>query len=279
MGGQTIIAVGQMCSTSDMNGNLTQAQTLVKKAVAAGAKALFLPEASDYISHSASETLTLVRSVSTSPYVLGLRALAKKHKVAINAGIHEPGDGKEGKVKNTSIWIDGDGVIVERYQKLHLFDMDLKRGPRARESDTFEEGMEISKPFQTPVGLVGLLICFDLRFPEVGLALKRQGAQLITYSSAFTVPTGKAHWEVLLRARAIETQAYVIAAAQAGQHNERRATYGHSMVIGPWGDVVAELGGEFRGPEIATAVIDLALVKSIREQVPLRRRTDVYPEV
>ncbi|TVY85889.1 putative hydrolase, partial [Lachnellula willkommii] len=144
---------------------------------------------------------------------------------------------------------------------------------------TFEEGMEISKPFQTPVGLVGLLICFDLRFPEVGLALKRQGAQLITYSSAFTVPTGKAHWEILLRARAIETQAYVIAAAQAGQHNERRVTYGHSMIIGPWGDVVAELGGEFKGPEIATAVIDLALVKSIREQVPLRRRTDVYPEV
>ncbi|TVY30219.1 putative hydrolase [Lachnellula hyalina] len=279
MGGQTIIAVGQMCSTSDMNDNLTQAQTLVKKAVAAGAKALFLPEASDYISHTASEALTLVRSVSTSPYVLGLQALSKKHRLAINAGIHEPGDGKEGKIKNTSIWIDEEGVIVERYQKLHLFDMDLKRGPKARESDTFEEGMEIPKPFPTPVGLVGLLICFDLRFPEVGLALKRQGAQLITYSSAFTVPTGKAHWEILLRARAIETQAYVIAAAQAGQHNGTRVTYGHSMIISPWGAVVAELGGEFEGPEIATAVVDLALVKGIREQVPLRRRTDVYAEV
>lgn len=93
------------------------------------------------------------------------------------------------------------------------------------------------------------------------------------------MPTGKAHWEILLRARAIETQAYVVAAAQAGQHNAGRVTYGHSMVISPWGEVVAELGGEFKGPEIATAVVDLALVKSIREQVPLKRRTDVYPEV
>ncbi|TVY68650.1 putative hydrolase nit2 [Lachnellula suecica] len=157
--------------------------------------------------------------------------------------------------------------------------MDLKDGPRARESDTFEEGMEIPKPFETPVGLVGLLICFDLRFPEVGLSQKRQGAQIITYSSAFTVPTGKAHWEILLRARAIETQAYVVAAAQAGWHNEKRVSYGHSLVISPWGNVVAELGGEFNGPEIATAVIDLSLVKSIRAQVPLKRRTDVYPEV
>jgi len=279
MGGQTIIAVGQMCSTSDMKHNLSQAQTLAEKAIAAGAKALFLPEASDYISHSAPETISLVRSVSTSPYVIGLQHLSKTHKLAINAGIHEPGDGNEGKIKNTSIWIDEEGRIIERYQKLHLFDMDLKHGPRARESDVFEEGNEIPKPFKTPVGLVGLLICFDLRFPEVGLTLKRQGAQIITYGSAFTVPTGKAHWEILLRARAIETQAYVIAAAQAGQHNANRVTYGHSIVISPWGDVVAELGGEFKGPEIATAVIDLSLVKNIRKQVPLKRRTDVYPEV
>ena len=98
-------------------------------------QALFLPEASDYLSHTADEAITLVRSVTTSPYVLGLQNLSKKHKLAINAGIHEPGDGNEGKIKNTSIWIDEEGVIVERYQKLHLFDMDLKRGPRARESE------------------------------------------------------------------------------------------------------------------------------------------------
>lgn len=109
--------------------------------------------------------------------------------------------------------------------------------------------------------------------------MKRLGAQIITYSSSFTVPTGKAHWEILLRARAIETQSYVVAAAQAGWHNETRVTYGHSIIINPWGEILAELGGDFDGPEIATAVIDLAYVNRLRKEVPLRRRTDVYPEV
>ncbi|KUJ16370.1 carbon-nitrogen hydrolase [Mollisia scopiformis] len=244
------------------------------------AQALFLPEASDYISHSLAETLSLVRPIEDSIYVKGLQKEAKDNKLAINAGIHEPGDDKKsGKIKNTSIWISEDGEIIERYKKLHLFDMNLTNGPQAHESDVFEEGMEIVPPLQTPVGLVGLLICFDLRFPEVPLSLKRQGAQIITYPSAFTVPTGKAHWEILLRARAIETQSYVVAAAQAGHHNEQRVTYGHSLIIGPWGDILAELGGEFNGPEIATATIDLTVVNKLRQEVPLKRRTDVYPEL
>lgn len=111
------------------------------------------------------------------------------------------------------------------------------------------------------------------------MSLKRQGAQIITYPSAFTVPTGKAHWEILLRARAIETQSYVIAAAQAGYHNDIRVSYGHSMVVSPWGEIVAELGGDFDGPEIATASIDLSEVNRLRKEVPLKRRTDVYPEL
>lgn len=155
--------------------------------------------------------------------------------------------------------------------------------------------MEILPPFRTPIGLVGLMICFDvrfsllspprisdkpqLRFPEVPLSLKRQGAEIIAYPSAFTVPTGKAHWEILLRARAIETQSYVVAAAQAGQHNANRVTYGHSLIISPWGDVLAELGGDCNGPEIAIASIDLSEVRRLRKEVPLRRRTDVYPEL
>jgi len=279
MGGETIIAVGQMCSTSSLKHNLSQAQILVKKAVAAGAKALFLPEASDYISHDAEETISLAESAETSEYVLGLRNAAKENKIAINAGIHEPGLLSGKKVRNTSIWISEQGEITQRYQKLHLFDMNITNGPQARESDVFEEGTEILPPFQTSVGRVGLMICFDLRYPEVPLSLKRQGAQIITYPSAFTVPTGKVHWEILLRARAIETQSYVIAAAQAGHHNEKRVTYGHSIVISPWGEIVAELGGEFEGPQIATATIDLSLVERIRRDVPLVRRTDVYPEL
>ncbi|OWP00002.1 hypothetical protein B2J93_1590 [Marssonina coronariae] len=266
-------AIGQMCSTSDMQHNLDQAKILVSKAVESGAKALFLPEASDYISHTGPESLTLVRPAESSIYVQGLRKEAKNNKIAITAGIHEPGDNGPGKIKNTAIWISEDGEIVQRYQKLHLFDMELTDGPRAHEGDIIEEGAEILPPFQTSVGI--------LRFPEVPLSLKRQGAQIITYPSAFTVPTGKAHWEVLLRARAIETQSYVIAAAQAGYHNKvpGRVSYGHSMIVSPWGQIIAELGGDFNGPEIATAAIDLTIVNKLRSEVPLRRRTDVYPEL
>jgi deaminated glutathione amidase len=159
------------------------------------------------------------------------------------------------------------------------------------------------------VGRVGLAICFDvgvracmstgnlplasqdqlrlifstlgiqLRFPEISLALRRQNAEVITYPSAFTVPTGKAHWESLLRARAIETQSYVIAAAQGGLHNEKRRSYGHSMIVNPWGEVVAELGDEYTEPQVVTADIDLDLVSKIRREMPLLRRTDIYPEV
>ena len=119
----------------------------------------------------------------------------------------------------------------------------------------------------------------QLRFPEISLALRRQNAEIITYPSAFTVPTGQAHWESLLRARAIETQSYVIAAAQSGSHNEKRQSYGHSLIVNPWGILVAQLGGEHQEPQIATADIDLNLLSKIRREMPLLRRTDLYPEV
>ncbi|KAL2215759.1 putative nitrilase [Thermoascus aurantiacus ATCC 26904] len=273
-----IAAVGQLCSTASMAHNLAQCRVLVRKAVAAGAKALFLPEASDYVGSSAAETVSLVRSVQESEFVQGLQKEARQAKLPINVGIHEPAQGGQ-KVKNTLIWIDEHGEITQRYQKIHLFDVDIKGGPILKESASVEKGMEILPPFETPVGRVGLAICFDLRFPEISLALKRQNVQIITYPSAFTVPTGNAHWEALLRARAIETQSYVIAAAQAGPHNEKRISYGHSMIVNPWGEVVAKLGGEFKEPEIATAEIDLDLVAKIRREMPLLRRTDVYPEV
>ncbi|KAI9371448.1 carbon-nitrogen hydrolase [Aspergillus egyptiacus] len=271
-----IAAVGQLCSTASMTANLAACRILVRKAVEAGAKALFLPEAADYIGSTGAETISLARSVQESEFVLGLQKEARESKLHINVGIHEPAS--NGRVKNTLIWIDDQGDITQRYQKVHLFDVEIKDGPVLKESASVEKGMEILAPFDTVVGRVGLAICFDLRFPEISLALKRQNAQIITYPSAFTVPTGRAHWETLLRARAIETQSYVIASAQAGPHNEKRRSYGHSMIVNPWGEVVAQLGDEYE-PQIAVVDIDLDLVAKVKREMPLLRRTDIYPEI
>ncbi|KAF7118208.1 hypothetical protein CNMCM5793_007609 [Aspergillus hiratsukae] len=250
-----------------MTSNLAQCQILV----------LFLPEASDYIATSPAESISLVRSVQDSPFVQGLQREARQASLHINVGIHEPAP--NGRVKNTLIWIDDQGMITQRYQKIHLFDVEIKDGPVLKESASVEKGMEILKPFPTPLGMVGLAICFDLRFPEISLALKRQNAHVIAYPSAFTVPTGQAHWETLLRARAIETQTYVVAAAQAGPHNDQRRSYGHSMIVNPWGEIVAKLGDEYREPVIATAEIDFWLLSKVWREMPLSRRTDIYPEV
>ncbi|EGO55852.1 hypothetical protein NEUTE1DRAFT_148269 [Neurospora tetrasperma FGSC 2508] len=275
-----LVAVGQLTSTASMANNLRQCQILVKKAVQAGAKALFLPEATDYISSSAEESLSLVKPVQESEFVLGLQEEARRFKLPIHVGVHEPSSQTSSqRIKNTVLWINEQGEIAHRYQKIHLFDVDIQGGPVLKESQSVEPGMKIEPPFETAFGKVASTICFDLRFPEIGISLRRQGAEIITYPSAFTVPTGQAHWEVLLRARAIETQSYVIAAAQVGRHNEKRVSYGHSMIIDPWGRIVASVGEKADEPEIATATIDLELVKKVRAEVPLRRRTDVYPEV
>ncbi|RDW94133.1 carbon-nitrogen hydrolase family protein [Aspergillus mulundensis] len=273
----TIAAVGQLCSTASVSANLAQCRVLVQKAAEAGAKALFLPEAADYIASSPVESISLARPVQQSEFVLGLQDEARNNNLHINVGIHEPASDE--RVKNTLIWIDNKGDITQRYQKIHLFDVDIKGGPVLKESSSVEKGNEILPPFDTVLGRVGLAICFDLRFPEISLALKRQNAQIITYPSAFTVPTGRAHWETLLRSRAIETQSYVIAAAQAGPHNEKRRSYGHSMIVNPWGEIVAKLGDEYEEPQIAIGDIDLDLLAKVRREMPLLRRTDIYPEI
>ncbi|KAI7202782.1 putative nitrilase [Hortaea werneckii] len=220
--------------------------------------ALFLPEASDYIGSSPDETKSLATPALQSPFVQGLMESAKQHSLPISVGIHEPSDNPtSSRIKNTLIWISAQGELVHRYQKLHLFDLEIDNGPKMRESDVIEPGNSIEPPYPSPVGKVGSCICFDLRFPEIALSLKRQGADVIVYLSAFTPETGK-----------------------VGQHNEKRKSYGHSIAIDPWGEVVAELGGEQKdGPEVCFVDVDLEKVKKTREMVPLKRRTDVYPEV
>ncbi|RDW66196.1 carbon-nitrogen hydrolase-2 [Coleophoma cylindrospora] len=251
-----------------MSHNLALCKILVKKAVDAGAKALFLPEATDYIASNPQESIALAQPMESSPFLLGLKEAARDSSLAINVGIHVPA--KSGKIYNRSCWIDQTGTIKPGYiyDKVHVFDYGA-----LKESNSVEPGSSIAEPVETIVGRVGLLICFDLRFPEISLALKRKNAQVITYPSAFTVPTGKAHWETLLRARAIETQAYVIAAAQVGAHNEKRTSYGHSMVVDPWGKVLVDLPGEGTDPEMGLVDIDLDYHEKIKREMPLLRRT------
>ncbi|KAK6391054.1 hypothetical protein LTR65_004811 [Meristemomyces frigidus] len=276
-----LAAVGQITSTASMTHNLAQCRTVIQKAVAAGAKALFLPEASDYIGGSPDETKSLCKSVSQSQFLQGLQEEARKHRLPISVGVHEPSDDPKSKrIKNTLLWIDENGDIAHRYQKLHLFDLEIEGGPVMKESTVIEPGNDILPPFDSAVGKIGSMICFDLRFPEIALALKRQKADILLYPSAFTPQTGKVHWLPLLRARAIECQAYVIAAAQVGAHNEKRSSYGHSIIIDPWGEVLAELGGEgMDEPGVIFAKIDMEKLEKTRNEMPLLRRTDVYPEV
>jgi deaminated glutathione amidase len=195
---------------------------------------------------------------------------------------------------NTCIWITPSGEITHRYQKLHLFDIDIRSsgGPVMKESASTEPGTCIEELYHPVEGLgkIGTLICFDLRFPEPSLMLRRLGAEVLLYPSAFTVPTGKLHWEILLRARAIETQCWVIAAAQCGRHNGKRVSYGESMVVDPNGQVAGRLSRvddgdkekeNGREPELLVVDVDLQKNEVVRRGIPLEelRRRDVYPEI
>ncbi|KAK5998091.1 putative hydrolase nit2 [Cladobotryum mycophilum] len=295
----TIAAVGQICSTGSIKANLDQCVRLVAKAATGGAKVLFLPEASDYIAPNAQASLDLAVSQSTSPFVHGLRAAAKVHSVAIHVGIHATTADEDAglprhKIVNRALYINAEGAIEESamYDKLHVFDYGA-----LRESATVQPGSKLTPPFDSPVGRIGSLICFDLRFPEIATALAQPGksskwatrpAHILTYPSAFTLRTGEAHWETLLRARAIETQSWVVAAAQVGRHNEKRASYGRSMVVDPWGRVALRLKGtadaegnaeEGAAEEVGFVNIDIDELDRVRREMPLQRRTDVYPEL
>ncbi|NXL88432.1 NIT1 amidase, partial [Alectura lathami] len=170
------------------------------------------------------------------------------------------------------------GRMVAAYRKTHLCDVELEGRVAMRESSFTNPGTEIVPPVSTPAGKLGLSICYDLRFPEISLALRHAGAEILTYPSAFTFPTGSAHWEALLRARAIECQCYVVAAAQTGRNHESRVSYGHTLVADPWGTVVAQCG---ESPGLCYAEIDLEYLRRVRREIPVHshRRPDLYGTV
>jgi predicted amidohydrolase len=169
------------------------------------------------------------------------------------------------KLANRSIIISPDGAISARYDKMHLFDVDLASGETWRESSAYIGG-EQPVVVPTPLGLMGLAICYDMRFPDLFSAYAKSGVDIITLPSAFTVPTGEAHWHTLLRARAIESAAFVIAAAQCGVHEDGRQTYGHSLVVDPWGTILLDMGSL---PGLAYVDLDLDTIKRVRTQIPV----------
>ncbi|KAL0279535.1 UNVERIFIED_CONTAM: hypothetical protein PYX00_001066 [Menopon gallinae] len=272
---QGLIAVCQMTATNDKLKNFETVKRLVHEAKEAKAIVAFLPEACDFFGSSREETFSLAEPIG-GPLVQAYKELARNNGIWLSfGGLHEF-TGTE-KLKNTHIIINDEGEIVGYYNKTHLFDVDIpSQNVKLLESSFIERGQTVPEPVETPVGKIGLSICYDVRFPELSLALARMGADILTYPSAFTFSTGASHWEVLLRAKAIETQCFVVAAAQIGMHNKKRSSWGHGMVIDPWGNVIAQCS-DVEG--IVTAPINLEYLHKVRSTMPLlkHRRYDLYP--
>ncbi|XP_028330115.1 deaminated glutathione amidase [Gouania willdenowi] len=278
-----VAAVCQVTSTPDKAANLSSCAELVEEAVQRGASMVFLPEGFDYIGSTRDQTLSLSESLQ-GPTLSSYRDMARKLRVWLSlGGFHERGPDWETdrRIYNSHVIINDKGDMVSVYRKSHLFDVELpEKGVSLKESSFTVPGPGIVSPVQTPIGKVGLGICYDLRFPDLSAALQRHGAEILTFPSAFTVATGAAHWEVLLRARAIETQCFVVAAAQVGQHHERRASFGHSLAVDPWGEVLGDGGGE--RPGLLLVEVDLGKVSRTRRSMPVeqhRREPTFYQSV
>jgi predicted amidohydrolase len=246
---------------------LPHLEPLVREAVAAGAALVLTPEASNMMQRRRAERDAHLRDEADDPVVTGLSALAAELGIwlLIGSAMVRTGRDDDDRAANRSLLVDPSGRTVARYDKLHVFDVDLPGGESYRESASVRPG-EGAVVAGTPFGRLGLSICYDLRFPQLFRALARAGAEIITVPAAFTVPTGRAHWETLLRARAIETGAFVLAPAQGGEHEDGRATWGHSLVIDPWGEVIARRDDDATG--VLVADLDMSAVARARSAVP-----------
>nr|XP_040236178.2 nitrilase and fragile histidine triad fusion protein NitFhit [Anopheles coluzzii] len=276
------IAVAQMRSTNDKQHNFAQIQTITARAKANDVQFIFFPECCDYVGTHRDETLKLSEPL-TGPTVQRYRALAREQNVWLSFGgvhesiIEETESGQEVKnIYNTHILINNVGELVASYRKLHMFNV-ITPEFKFRESETVRSGPALIPPVDTPIGRIGLQICYDMRFAEASTLLRKQGAEILTYPSAFAVSTGRAHWEVLLRARAIENQCFVIAAAQIGFHNKKRESYGHAMVVNPWGTILGEANPD-QDLDVVVAELDFDKLQSVRANMPCfeHRRDDVY---
>ncbi|MFP5297080.1 MAG: carbon-nitrogen hydrolase family protein [Alphaproteobacteria bacterium] len=246
---------------------LAHVEPLIREAAAGGAKLILTPEATNFVIRNREAREAALATVERDEAIAGLRALAGELGVwlLIGSAIVRSGVDGDDRAANRSILVDDHGAVAATYDKLHVYDVDLPTGESWRESASIRPG-DAAVVADTPWGRLGLTVCYDLRFPQLFRALAKAGASMIAVPSAFTVPTGEAHWETLLRARAIETGCWILAPAQGGAHEDGRRTWGRSMIVGPWGEVIARLDHD--EPGVLFAALDLDAVARAREAVP-----------
>jgi len=271
------VALYQAQTGIDPAANRADLVVAARDAAAGGAAMLFTPEMSGLLDANRERARGHVVAEDDDPTLAAVREAAARDGLWIHLGslALQAGDGR---FANRGFVIDPAGEIRGRYDKIHLFDVDLPNGERWRESAAYRPGEAVTLVEGTPVGTLGLTICYDLRFPTLFARLAEAGADTIAVPAAFTVPTGKAHWHILLRARAIEAGLFVIAAAQGGRHQDDRATYGHSLVIDPWGEPLLDMGpGDT--PRLAFAEVDLARIAEVRARVPALEHRRPIPAI
>ena len=260
----TRIALFQSNTGIDPGANAVALVNAIGEAARGGAEMLFTPEMSGLLDRDSARASANLRSEDEDPVLAACQAAAREHGVWVHVGslavLVE-----DGKVANRGFVIDRTGRVQARYDKIHLFDVDLPTGESWRESAVYRAGETAVVVNGTPIGKLGLTICYDLRFPLLFARIAEADAEVIAVPAAFTVPTGQAHWHTLLRARAIEAGLFVIAAAQVGHHEDGRNTYGHSLVVDPWGEVLLDMG---EAPGVGFADIDLSRISDVRARIP-----------
>jgi len=270
MSGSFTAACVQFTAGPDPEPNLRTVCDLIRRARDAGADLITTPEASNFI-ESGKRRREKARREGDDPFLAGMRSIARETGAWLLIGslvidpTGEPGAAPaETRLANRSFLVDPGGRIVARYDKIHMFDIDLPGGESYRESNAYRPGGG-SAVVETPWGRLGMSVCYDVRFPHLYRALAQSGADFLAVPSVFTVPTGSAHWHVLLRARAIENGCFIVAPAQWGEHTGGRRSYGHSLIVDPWGEVLADAGN---GVGIVSARIEVARVAEVRRMVP-----------
>ncbi|MEG3089734.1 carbon-nitrogen hydrolase family protein [Sphingomonas sp. PB4P5] len=267
-------AVLQMTSGIDPAVNARTLHTAIADAAAGGAALLFTPEMSGLLDRDRTRGAAKVVAEEADTVLAAVQQGAAEHGIWVHLGslaVRRP----DRKFANRSFVIDASGVIRARYDKIHLFDVDLPSGESWRESAAYAPG-ESACAVDTPLGRIGLSICYDVRFADLYGALSSAGATVLTVPAAFTRPTGAAHWHILLRARAIEAGAWVVAAAQTGVHEDGRETFGHSLVVDPWGEIVLDMG---EAPGLAFVDLDPKRVEEARARIPAIAHRRAIPRV